>query len=265
MFELNSYLCKDNHNVMANKAIIEHLQEHFKGKEYFTRNELYDFYRKFEPLKETTFRWRLFSLKESKIIRSLTKDIFTFNSLPNYYPEVTNENKELISLLLKQFSDLKLSIWSTQILNEFMLHIPGNTFTVLEVEKDALEPVFHYLQDTNVKDIFLEPTEKEIALYINDKTNAIIIKKLITKSPLQRIDHFPTITLEKLIVDIYSEKKLFEAFQGSELIRIVNNAFKKYAFNTTTLLNYANRRSKKDDIAAYLMQKTDLPKTIFND
>jgi hypothetical protein len=36
--------------------------------------------------------------------------------------------------------------------------------------------VFHYLQDTNVKDIFLEPTEKEIALYINDKTNAIIIK-----------------------------------------------------------------------------------------
>ena len=254
-----------NHNVMADKAIKEHLQEHFKGKEYFTRNELFDFYRKFEPLKETTFRWRLFNLKENKIIRSLTKDIFTFNSLPDYYPEVTNENKELISLLLKQFSDLKLSIWSTQILNEFMLHIPGNKFTVLEVEKDALEPVFHYLQDTNIKDIFLEPTEKEMALYVNDKTNAIILKKLITKSPLQRIDYVPTITLEKLIVDIYSDKKLFEAFQGSELVRIINNAFKKYAINTTTLLNYANRRSKRDDMEAYLMQKTDLPKTIFND
>ena len=60
-----------------------------------------------------------------------------------------------------------------------MLHIPGNKFTVLEVEKDALEPVFHYLQDTNIKDIFLEPTEKEMALYVNDKTNAIILKKLI--------------------------------------------------------------------------------------
>ena len=178
---------------------------------------------------------------------------------------MTNENKELISLLLKQFSDLKLSIWSTQILNEFLLHIPGNKFTVLEVEKDALEPVFHYLQDTNIKDIFLEPTEKEMALYVNDKTNAIILKKLITKSPLQRIDYVPTITLEKLIVDIYSDKKLFEAFQGSELVRIINNAFKKYAINTTTLLNYANRRSKRDDMEAYLMQKTDLPKTIFND
>ena len=77
---------------------------------------MFDFYRKFEPLKETTFRWRLFNLKENKIIRSLTKDIFTFNSLPDYYPEVTNENKELISLLLKQFSDLKLSTKVSELL-----------------------------------------------------------------------------------------------------------------------------------------------------
>lgn len=30
-------------------------------------------------------------------------------------------------------------------------------------------------------------------------------------------------------------------------------------------IHYANRRSKRDDMDAYLMQKTDLPKTIFND
>ena len=97
---------------MADKAIKEHLQEHFKGKEYFTRNELFDFYRKFEPLKETTFRWRLFNLKENKIIRSLTKDIFTFNSLPDYYPEVTNENKELISLLKFRSKLSGIFIWT---------------------------------------------------------------------------------------------------------------------------------------------------------
>ena len=68
-----------------------------------------------------------------------------------------------------------------------------------------------------------------------------------------------------MIVDIYSNKKLFEAFQGSELLHIINNAIKKYAINTTTLLNYANRRSKRDDIEGYLIQKTALPKMIFND
>jgi len=250
---------------LANKATIEHLQDRFKGQDFFTRKELFDFYNEFESLKETTFRWRIFDLKESKIIRSLANGIFTLGSLPDYHPEITPENKELLSLILTQFNDIKLSIWSTQILNEFLLHLPGNTFTILEVEKDALEAVFHYLQDLKKTDVFLQPTEKELANYVFGKRNAVIVRQLITKSPLQIIDNVPTVTLEKLIVDIYSDKKLFEAFQGSELIRIINNAFKKYTINTTTLLNYAKRRSKRENIKDYLMQKTDLPKTIFSD
>ena len=168
-------------------------------------------------------------------------------------------------MLLAQFRDVNLSIWSTQVLNEFMLHLPGKSITILEVEKDALEPVFHYLQDLNKVDVFLEPTTREIALYINEKVNAIILKKLITKSPIQTIDDVPTVTLEKVIVDIYSEKKLFEAFQGSELLHIINNAVEKYAINTKTLLNYANRRSKREEIEVYLREKTALPKIIFYD
>lgn len=265
MFEINYYLCKVNDIRMANKVIIEQLQKRFKGKDYFTRKELFDFYNEIEPLKEITFRWRLFELKENKIVRSLNSNIFTFDSLPEYYPQVSNENKKLISLLIKQFPGLKLSIWSTQILNEFMLHLPSNSFTILEVEKDALEPVFNYLQDINKTNVFLQPTEKELALYIKYKTNAIILKKLITKSPIQTIDSVTTVTLEKIIVDIYSDKILFEAYQGSELLHIVNNAFKKYAMNATTLLNYATRRSQREDIEGYLIQKTNVPNIVFND
>ena len=265
LFEISHYLCYINDRVMANKEIIKHLKEHFNGKVYFTRKEIFDFYNEIEQLKETTFRWRLFNLKENKIIRSLTNDVFTFDLLPQYYPQVSNENKELVNLLLAQFRDVNLSIWSTQVLNEFMLHLPGKSITILEVEKDALEPVFHYLQDLNKVDVFLEPTTREIALYINEKVNVIILKKLITKSPIQTIDDVPTVTLEKLIVDIYSEKKLFEAFQGNELLHIINNAIEKYAINTKTLLNYANRRSKREEIEVYLREKTDLPKIIFDD
>jgi len=265
LFEASHYLCYANDRFMANKEIIKHLKEHFNGKVYFTRKEIFDYYNEIEQIKETTFRWRLFNLKENKIIRSLTNDVFTFDLLPQYSPQVSNENKELVSLLLAQFRDVNLSIWSTQVLNEFMLHLPRKSITILEVEKDALEPVFHYLQDLNKVDVFLEPTNREIALYINEKVNAIILKKLITKSPIQTIDDVPTVTLEKLIVDIYSEKKLFEAFQGSELLHIINNAVEKYAINTKTLLNYANRRSKREEIEVYLREKTDLPKIIFDD
>ena len=80
---------------------------------------------------------------------------------------------------------------------------------------------------------------------------------------MQTIDSVTTVTLEKIIVDVFSEKKLFEAYQGSELLHIVNNAFKKYALNATTLLNYATRRSQRENIEGYLIQKTNLPNIIF--
>jgi len=48
-------------------------------------------------------------------------------------------------------------------------------------------------------------------------------------------------------------------------LHIINNAIEKYAINTKTLLNYANRRSKREEIEVYLREKTDLPKIIFDD
>lgn len=251
---------------MLKNTIIEHLQERFKGRESFTRKELYDFYCEFEPaLKETTFRWRIFDLKTNRIIRSLATGIFTLGYQHEYYPEITDDNRELFDALSKQFAGLKLCIWSTRILNEFMLHIPGNFITILEVEKDALEPVFHYLQNFKKYNVFLQPNERELERYVHEKENSIIIKQLVTKSPLQIIDKVPTVTLEKIIVDIYSDKKIFEAYQGSEFAHMINNISKKYSFDMTTLLNYAKRRTKEKELKEFLLLKTDLPKTILND
>jgi hypothetical protein len=225
---------------------------------------LYDFYRDFEPsLKETTFRWRIFDLKRNWIIRSLATGIFTLRYLPEYYPEITDDNRELAFKLSEQFSGLDLCIWSTSILNEFMLHLPGHSITILEVEKDALEPVFHHLQNLKIENVFLKPNERELDRYVNE--NAIIIKQLVTKSPMRIIDKIHTITLEKLIVDIYSDKKIFEAYQGSEFVHIINNIYKKYSFDITTLFNYAKRRTKEKELKEFLLLKTDLPKIILND
>lgn len=255
-----------NLNDLSKNTFIEHLQERFKGRESFTRKELHDFYCEFEPaLKETTFRWRIFDLKRNWIIRSLATGIFTLGHLPEYYPELSDDNRELTHKLSERFSGLDLCIWSTKILNEFMLHLPGNSITILEVEKEALEPVFHYLQDLKTQNIFLQPNERELERYVNEKENAIIIKQLVTKSPIRIVDKVPTITLEKLIVDIYSDKKIFEAYQGSEFVHIINNIYKKYSFDITTLFNYAKRRTKEKELKEFLLLKTDLPKTILND
>lgn len=251
---------------MSTDFIIKHLLERFKNRKSFTRKELYAFYCEFEPeLKETTFRWRIYDLKEKRIISSLATGLFTLEYVPNFYPAVSDSNKKLHEVLSKQFIGLKLCIWSTQILNEFMLHLPGKFYTILEVEKDGLEPVFHYLQDIKMGDVFLQPSEMELERYVKEKEGAVVLKSLISKAPVQVLDGVPTITLEKLIVDIYSDEKTFATYQGSELAHIINNAYNKYALDLSKLYAYAKRRGKEDVLKEYLTKETDIANTILND
>ena len=53
------------------KIIENRLIEEFKDRDTFSREELFDFFRYFEPnLKEGTFGWRIYDLKNKNIIFS---------------------------------------------------------------------------------------------------------------------------------------------------------------------------------------------------
>lgn len=253
-------------DTVAKDFIIEKLKKEFKGRESFSREELFDFYRQFEPdLKETTFRWRIYHLKVNKIITAIKRGLFTFSFKPIFKPEIGEVEKKISGKIEKQFDQLKYCIWSTKIAHEFMLHIPGKDITILQVEKDALEPVYSFLKEENIRNIFIEPRDKEIERYIYGAENAIILQSLVSKSPIQKLKKVSTTTLEKLIVDLYCDKKLFAAFQGSELVHILNNAYNRYSIDFTKLFNYSKRRRKETEMMEFFSDKTDIPNTILND
>ena len=83
-----------------------------------------------------------------------------------------------------------------------------------------------------------------------------MIKKLVTRSPISKRTEkklkFHTPCLEKILVDIFSEDKLFYYSQGSELVHIFENALKSYDINFTKLLSYAKRRDRDNDIKLFL-------------
>ena len=75
---------------------------------------------------------------------------------------------------------------------------------------------------------------------------------LISKSPVQKIGAYTVPLIEKILVDLYSDTKLFTLFQGGELEFIFSSALEKYSVNETRMLNYAARRGKKQDLAAFI-------------
>lgn len=233
------------------------LIKEFKDRNIFSRKELFDFFRRFEPdLKESTLGWRIYDLKNKNIIRAIQKNKYTISYKSKYKPEVSKEILRFAKEISKQFENVKYCLWETKWINEFSQHQSVKQLIIIEIEKDFIESLYYVLKDNFRFDFYLNPDEKAIEFYIAESQNPVIIKKLITRSPIvkraERGINFYTPLLEKILVDLFTENKLFYFYQGTELIQVYENALKKYALNYTKLFSYAKRREQKKDIMEFI-------------
>lgn len=239
------------------KIIENKLIEEFKEREHFTREDLFEFYRYFEPnLKEGTFGWRIYDLKNKNIIRSLKRGLYVISYKPKYKPEFSAELLKLAKRITGKFEDAKHSIWETDWLNEFSQHQASRKIILIEIEKDFIESLYYELKDSSRKEIYINPDEKAIDFYIAESDYPVIIKKLITRSPIARRTEkrvkLYTPLLEKILVDLFADEKIFYYLQGSELTHIYENAISNYAINFTKLFSYAKRREREQDIKQFM-------------
>lgn len=132
-----------------------------------------------------------------------------------------------------------------------MIHQPGKFYTLVEAEKDAIESVFYFLKDS-YKNVFLDPTSDILSRYASSDKETMIVKSLVSEAPTQIVRGVPTVTIEKILVDIFCDETIFAAQQGSEMQTIFRNAFDKYTISENKMLRYADRRRKKEAFNNYL-------------
>ena len=239
------------------KIIENKLIEEFKNRDTFSREELFDFFKYFEPdLKVGTFGWRIHDLKNKNIIKSIKSGYYTISYKPKYKPEISGEIIKLAKVISERFEDVKHCIWDTDWINEFAQHQSGKRIIIIEIEKDFVESLYYELKDNFRFDFYLNPDEKEIDFYVSESQYPVIIKKLITRSPIskrrEKKTKFYTPLLEKILVDLFTEKKLFYFYQGAELMHLYENAIKNYTLNYTKLFSYAKRRDQEQDIKQFM-------------
>jgi hypothetical protein len=242
--------------IAQNKLHIEDLKQQFQSKSTFSIADLLEFYRTFEPdVKKATVNWRIHTLVHEGVIMRVGRGTYKLGKGDTYIPEVSKKLASVYKKLAANFPYLSACLWNTSVLNEFMLHQPAKFYHLIEVDKDAVESVFYYLKDKNYS-VFMEPSEQMIHRYMIDEKEPWVVKSLVTESPIQFIDGIPTVTIEKLLVDVFCDSVIFNAQQGSEMIRIFNEAFETYTISESKLLRYASRRRKKMDLVEYLNNKT---------
>lgn len=235
---------------------IEKLKNRFKSRNSFSLDELHEFYKEFEPeLNRSTLRWRIYELKDKGVLRSVKRGWYSIHEKDLWHPVISEDLREMYDSVHQEFPYLEACIWTTQWLVSFFHHVPIGYLNIIDTEKGTEESVFNFVREQFQVPVMLNPTEKEIHNYIDWNRDHVIVRTLISQSPLVEINGVKIPKLEKIMVDLYSDVKLFELIQGRELTIVNQNLFDKYAINWSTLKRYAIRRNRWNDLRNYLTDK----------
>ena len=238
--------------IASKKLNIAQLQEHFKDKNIFETDDIAEFYRRSEPgLKSTTINWRVYELVQKGVLERISSGKFRLGTGKNWQPEISHKTISLYERIKKDFPYLKICIWNTSVLNEFMIHQPGRFYQIVEVEKEATEAIFFWLKEAKFT-VAMDPSQDFIEKYVTADKETTIVKSLVSEAPLQTIQGIYSPAIEKILVDIFCDEIIFNAQQGSEMRTIFSEAFEKYSIFKDRLFRYASRRGKKELLENYV-------------
>lgn len=166
---------------------------------------------------------------------------------PPYIPLVSPEMKELFWEAKVRCPYANVCVWQARALSSFVQHVPNMDVLILETDRAAAEAVYEDVRQlAGRRTVLLRPTEKEYRLYASGSPS-VLVKDLITESPVIYVNGVASASLEKMLVDAAIAPE-FEFARGSELYTIYENADQMCRINKKTLLRYAARRGKREEI-----------------
>ena len=170
---------------------------------------------------------------------------------PPYVYTPSDAESEISTDLKRKFPFVTCCVWKANAITPFMQHIPSMSFILVDVERIAMEAVFQHMQGQYPGSmILLNPTQNDCERYMN-MDNIIVVRPLIAEAPLSSYQGINTPSIEKILVDIVSDKE-FDYAGGAELYHIYNNALESVDINQRKLLRYASRRNRKEKIEQIL-------------
>ena len=226
----------------------------------FDRSAIFDAARKIDSnFKETLLRNLIQWLKTENIIIHNGRNLYTKagdKDKKSYSGLYSKRGKKILRHMEKNFPLLEYRVWEFVWLNEFMNHQITRNYIFVEVEKMSCGFVYDSLVNNYRGEVLLNPRIDDVVRYGN--SDGIIIEKLVSESP----EGFPnkhSESLEKMIVDLYSNKLLMSMLSKGDYEDGIKNMYKNYYINTSAMLRYASRRNRYDEVKK-LLESNELSK-----
>ncbi len=224
----------------------------------FSREDIFYYTRNMDTsFKKTQLRYLIGKLLKNKLIVRNGHNSYIKNNKnkKDYINIYSFFSKEIISFMNKNFPLVDYRLWELFCLNDFVNHQISKNKIFFEIEKDCCEFMYNEMPEKFRRKILLNPTPEEVMLYGDEKN--IIITKLTTETPKGQ-KNFYGLCLEKLIVDLFSNKILQSILSKGDYPAAVSEMFNKYNINQNKMLRYAARKNKKNEILKFLKYKTNM-------
>ncbi|MDI9605678.1 MAG: hypothetical protein QM305_10235 [Bacteroidota bacterium] len=227
----------------------ENIGSIFQGNDMLSKKQLVSEIRDFFPdLADNTITIYLSKLKKEGILYSASRGIYKNESTKQFQPFLSKFLKQTYKKISEAFPYINFCVGDTAWLNDFMVHQPFKNYMYVEIEKDATESVFNFLNERFKITTFLYSDKDLFDRYLNNEKDILIVKNLVSEAPLMHIGNVTVPSLEKLLVDILIDIELFSAQQSEKEI-IIQNALTTFTVNKSKMLRYAQRRNRRKELS----------------
>ena len=198
-------------------------------------------------IERNTLSWHLSNLCKLGKLRRIGRGLYSTQTKTAYNIKASKKVKSLFRSLHKEFPYADFCLYDGSLLTPLLHDLSPNSTIYIETNRDVMESVFNRLSPKYQGRLFLAPTKEMTSKYIDLAQENIIIKPLITESPLTEDNGVPMPTLEKMLVDTRVDADFFY-LHGYENLEMLRTAIAHYDVNQTRLLRYAARRNEKENI-----------------
>lgn len=228
---------------------IEEKLTSFDKNQILHRDDLYQLIRTFYPsYKDSSIRWVIYRLVRAGIISKLNSTKYIIGKKNTYQQQSSSDERDkIISALDKTFPNIRVVVYESTLLNEWVNHQIARRVIFIESEKYFINDVFRYIYNRISTKVLLNPKKEDLYMHDGD---LIIVTQLISQAPinLKKKD----IKVEKLIVDLYTKDLITEFISDDEKEDVVEALFKTYPVNVKTIYAYSKRRNNLNTIKAVI-------------
>jgi len=214
---------------------------YFSQKDTFDISDVFRFYVRQEPeISRTTVNWRIHALVQKGVIQRVGRGFYRLGKTNQFQHDLSPQIRKMARSIKKKFPYTNFCVWELAVVNHFGHNLINSNTLFVDVERDATDAFYYKLKEKNRHVVSIQKTYDDIS----ELSGCVCIRPLVSCAPIRETDQIPVASLEKILVDLATDKVFFP-FQGNEIFSIYHTAFEKYTINKSSMLRYAARKEKR--------------------